>query len=58
MTKNKRFFVFLCKQLFTEFVTCVRTLEYSLFIMTNVTEAMPINLVFVNAFFAHFMYDT
>lgn len=58
MTKDARFFVFLRKQQFTKFVTCVRTLEYSLFVLTNITEAIFVDFVFANVFFANFMYDT
>lgn len=58
MTKDGRFFVFLRKQPFTEFVTCVMTLEYSLFVLTNITEAIFVDFVFANAFYANFMYDT
>lgn len=58
MTKDARFFFFLQKQPFTEFVTCVRTLEYSLFVRINITEAIFVDFVFANAFFANVMYDT
>lgn len=57
MTRVARFFVFLQKQPFTEFVTCVRTYEYSLFVLTNITEAIFVDFVFATAFFANFMYD-
>lgn len=58
MTKNTWCYDILRKQPFTKFLTCARALEYSIFVLVNVTEAMLVDFVFVNAFFAHFMKDT